>query len=56
MFALPEKITIEMSATKAGRLSQLALQVAMPLADYCAMVLANHIMRKAEIDDKGEEP
>lgn len=50
-----DRISIKMDAAKAGRLIQLAEKVDMHLEAYCAMVLANHLMRKAEIDDKGAQ-
>lgn len=49
-----EKITVQMDAEKATHLRVLAACVSMHVEEYCAMVLSNHIQRKADIDAKGE--
>jgi len=49
-----QTITVQMDADKAARLRVLSATVCMHVEEYCAMVLANHIQRKADIDSRGE--
>ena len=50
-----QTITVQMDADKAASLRKLAVAVNMHLEAYCAMILANHIQRKVDIDAKGEK-